>query len=247
MNEITAEQLYRKHRGIWDHSKKFIEQNNPDLALRTYRAIRWLERAETEHALENADAAFIFYWIAFNAAYARVPEQIPEQRSERDNFERYFSKLTYMDRGNRVSRTIWRESVRPTIDYSAKMPVLSDKLSGPIVSLLNNRFAFEPFWRYSYGMPEYRNWEERFGRSKDKALRALRRRDSKIVLTALFDCLYTLRNQLMHGGATSNSSKNRDSVQDGTNIMAFLLPIFLDLMLDNPQETGWGRPHYPPT
>lgn len=65
------------------------------------------------------------------------------------------------------------------------------------------------------------------------------------VLAILFDRLYVLRNQLMHGGATWNGSVNRAQVRDGARIMAFLVPLFLKLMLDNPAEP-WGAPRYPP-
>jgi hypothetical protein len=60
----------------------------------------------------------------------------------------------------------------------------------------------------------------------------------------LFDRLYMLRNQLIHGGATWNSSVNRDQLRDGCEILGCLVPIMVDLMMDNPQE-DWGRPFYP--
>ena len=59
----------------------------------------------------------------------------------------------------------------------------------------------------------------------------------------LFDRLYVLRNQLVHGGATWNSSVNRDQVKDGARILAFIVPIFVDLMMDNP-DRDWGAPYY---
>ena len=37
---------------------------------------------------------------------------------------------------------------------------------------------------------------------------------------------------------------NRRQVQDGARIMAFLSPLFVDLMMDNP-DLEWGRPYYP--
>ena len=61
---------------------------------------------------------------------------------------------------------------------------------------------------------------------------------------SVFDRLYVLRNQLVHGGATWNSSVNRDQVRDGTRILAFLVPLFIDLMMDNP-DIAWGDPCYP--
>jgi hypothetical protein len=53
-----------------------------------------------------------------------------------------------------------------------------------------------------------------------------------------------LRNQVVHGGATWNSKVNRDQLRDGAAILATLLPIFIDLMLDHP-EIEWGLPFYP--
>ncbi len=37
---------------------------------------------------------------------------------------------------------------------------------------------------------------------------------------------------------------NRDQVRDGARILGFLVPIFVDLMMDNPDE-NWGLPYYP--
>jgi hypothetical protein len=64
------------------------------------------------------------------------------------------------------------------------------------------------------------------------------------VLSILFDRLYVLRNQVLHGGATWNSSVNRNQVRDGARILGFLVPVFIDLMMDHPDE-DWGAPHYP--
>ena len=60
----------------------------------------------------------------------------------------------------------------------------------------------------------------------------------------LFDRLHVLKNQLVHGGATWNSSVNRDQVRDGARTLGFLVPIFVDLMMDN-QGENWGLPYYP--
>ena len=50
------------------------------LGLRSRRCTSWLGRAEQEMESGDYDAAFIFYWIAFNAAYA---ESRSEARLER--------------------------------------------------------------------------------------------------------------------------------------------------------------------
>ena len=73
---------------------------------------------------------------------------------------------------------------------------------------------------------------------------ALREHDTVRILSILFDRLYVLRNQLVHGGATWNSDVNRDQVRDGASLLGCLLPIFVDLMMDNPDQ-NWGKPFYP--
>jgi hypothetical protein len=60
----------------------------------------------------------------------------------------------------------------------------------------------------------------------------------------LFDRLYVLRNQLVYGGAIWNSSVNRDQVRDGTKVLGWLLPVMVDIMMDNPDH-DWGKPFYP--
>ena len=73
---------------------------------------------------------------------------------------------------------------------------------------------------------------------------ALAAGDTPVVLSILFDRLYVLRNQLLHGGATWNSAANRSQVRDGAAILCHLLPLFIDLMMDNPHE-DWAMPLYP--
>jgi hypothetical protein len=60
------------------------------------------------------------------------------------------------------------------------------------------------------------------------------------VLSFVFDRLYVLRNQLVHGGSTWNSGINRTQVRDGTAILGFLMPVFADLM-DGQSPPGLGQ------
>ena len=64
------------------------------------------------------------------------------------------------------------------------------------------------------------------------------------ILITLFDRLYVLRNQLVHGGATWNGTVNRSQVIDGAAVLANLVPVFIDIMMDNPDH-DWGKPFYP--
>lgn len=213
----TPETLRRKQRAVREDGRHSF------LALRTHRAVRWLYRATRARDDKDADVAFILYWIAFNAAYAKdVSWQSP---STRDEVDEYFDRLVSLDENDTIHSSIW------------------DRFSGPVRTLLNNEYLFDPFWDHANGKPGNADWEERFKKAGRAALAALANNDTKTVLSILFQRLYTLRNQVVHGGASWNSSLNRDSVEDGARIMEFLVPIFIDIMLDNPDE-DWGPPHY---
>ena len=223
-----VEHLKAKHRAlwVWDRDQPFHARTHGDVALRTYRAIRWFERAERESDSGDKDVAFILYWIAFNAAYARDMggEQIGGERSR---FGGYFASLVALDSGSTIHNAIW------------------DRFSGPIRILLNNQYLYGPFWDHANGDSRCDDWRSSFEGSKRLVHRALAQRSTYLVLDVLFERLYTLRNQLVHGGATQNSSLNRDSVRDAAKIMSFLVPVFLQIMLDHPEST-WGPAWYPP-
>ncbi len=65
------------------------------------------------------------------------------------------------------------------------------------------------------------------------------------MLYVIFNRLYTLRNQIMHGGSTYNSSVNRAQIQDGCNILTALLPAFMHILLENEKIIDLGKPFYP--
>lgn len=201
-----------------------IRDNFPDnVGLRVHRAISWLQRAENEE--EDYDAAFIFYWVSFNAAYAGDQEEY-SIIGERSVFSEYFEKMISLDTKHEIYNAIW------------------DKFSASIRLLLDNKYVFQPFWKHHNQAQGFEDWNERFEKSKSRISAAMGSRDTKLILTTLFDRLYVLRNQLIHGGATWNSKVNRSQVQDGAKILAFLVPIFIDLMMDNP-DADWGAPSYP--
>jgi hypothetical protein len=59
------------------------------------------------------------------------------------------------------------------------------------------------------------------------------------VLREVFDRLYMLRCQIIHGGSTWGGKVNRDQVKDGAAILGTFIPIMVD------PEEDWGRPFYP--
>ena len=194
------------------------------VGLRVHRAISWIGRAEVTG--EDDDARFIFLWIAFNAAYANERDFQIAVQSEREVFLEYFRKLVSLDTDRRIYLAIWQ------------------RFSGPVRLLMGSRFLYNPFWQHHNGIAGFADWEARFNASHSAFLHAFQAGDTARVLSFVFNRLYVLRNQVVHGGSTWNSSVNRNQVRNGAAILGFLLPVFVDLMMDNP-HTDWGRPFYP--
>ena len=198
----------------------------PDLSLRVHRAISWIEAAEQAVGREDSDTAFICYWIAFNAAYAQGKD-LHGQFPETEFRKWYFDMIFGVDRERIIYDAIWQ------------------RFSGALRPFLNNHFVYEPFWRHHHGDEECHNWRDRFRDDQRQVNAALGRQDTTRILAVLFRRLYVLRNQLVHGGATWGSTVNRQQVEGGKEIMACLVPHFVNLMMDHPNEP-WGVPPYPP-
>lgn len=193
-----------------------------NLALRVHRALSWLERAEK---CEDVDARFIFLWISLNAAYANeIGNQ--ERPSEQKVFARFIKKLLDMDRDDVLYELVWKE------------------FPNSIRVLLNNQYVYQPFWDYQNGQLEEDQWKSKFEHAKVIAHKALGNHNSAVVLSTVLSRMYTLRNQLLHGGATWNSSVNRDQLRDCATFLGKMVPFIIQLMMDNP-DTLWGDPCYP--
>lgn len=65
-------------------------------------------------------------------------------------------------------------------------------------------------------------------------------------LPTIFECLYELRNQILHGSAKFGSRKNRDSHRAAVPILAALVPAFCVAMEANGKTRGWGTAPKPP-
>lgn len=198
------------------------EQQHPNLSLRVHRALSWLNRAEQA---DDEDGRFIFLWIAFNAAYAtEIDESL--RLSEQGTFKAFLEKLCGLDKDKRIDALVWKE------------------FSGSIRVLLDNPYVFGSFWDYQNGKISEDAWKEHFAAGKRTAQLALGSGNTPLLLGVVFNRIYTLRNQLIHGGATWDSAVNRNQVRDCVRLMEKLVPLIIELMMDNP-GTLWGDASYP--
>ena len=87
-------------------------------------------------------------------------------------------------------------------------------------------------------------WMDRLASAKKAAQLALASGNTPALLSVVFNRLYTLRNQLIHGGATWDGKVNRDQLRDCSRLLGKLVPVIIALMMDNP-DALWGDAVYP--
>jgi len=213
---LTFEALKQRHRELRDSSP-------PGIRLRIHRALSWLQAAEQS---QDPDSVFLLLWIAFNAAYARDFD-LDEAAPERSRFHAFLSKVCDLDTAHRIHALAWENYVNR------------------IRMFVDNPYVFGPFWLFQQGRLPEAEWQRLFDNSKRLALQALADRKTVVFLTILFDRLYTLRNQLMHGGATWQSQMNREQLQSAVRILHDFIPELIQILMDHPTE-NWGEPQYPP-
>ena len=211
-------------------------QHNID---RMRRADSWYERSLRA---ESDDDRFIFLWIAFNAAYGSELNGSDNgglSAKERDKFLEFLREVLARDTQSGMNGILQATS-------------LMDRIR----TLLANPYIYRPFWRKirenqgdSTGVDWTTNLNKEIEDKNDKAWAALLGGNAYGALTEIFERLYTLRNQVLHGGVTYRGGKGRDQIRDGAEIMAALVPAMLDIMRadidQKPDSQVWGDVAYP--
>lgn len=210
-----------EYRDLKDKQKQIRESFSDNLALRVHRSLSWLNKSEQ---CDDLDSQFIFLWVSFNAAYAQDTECL--NINETQSFTLFLEKLNSLDKKKRIYNLLWHE------------------FPNSIRVLLNNKFVFQPFWSFHNGYITEQEFKNKFSEAKKFANFALANNETDKLASIVLQRLYTLRNQLMHGGATWNSTANREQLKDGVQFLSQLVPFIIDIMMDNSKEL-WGEAYYP--
>lgn len=204
------------------------DKSRPDpVEVRLRRARVWCARAEAERPEGDLDVAFLSYWIAFNAAYAQVipPASREDRPADWEVFRTYLQTLTTHDGGE----------IHEAISGARLWPFVN--------AVLKDKHLFPPFWDNVHDRSTARNWQRKLDWSARDAHEKLSQRNTHETLTVLFQRIYTLRNQVAHGGARWNSPYNRKTMKTTVQVLASLVPLFITVMENNPKAC-WGTPYY---
>ena len=196
-------------------------QNTDQFNLRVHRGLSWLKKAGQLDA--DLDLKFSCLWVSFNAIYAQ--DFVLSQ--DKLKFRQFLNDVYQVDNEHRIDQMIW------------------NKLNQPIQMLLENAYIFQQFWDYQNQKITQEVWKESFETAKKEVCLSLKNKDTVAVLCVTFNRLYTLRNQLIHGGATYNSSVNRQQMQQACHILSSLISAFIFILLENTQSLDLEQPFYP--
>ncbi|MFT6779599.1 MAG: hypothetical protein ACJAV1_003542 [Paraglaciecola sp.] len=211
-----------EHQILKSKQRLLRDRFSENLSLRVHRTLSWFDKSE--QCGEDKDSQFVFLWIAFYAASAQDTECL--QLTEAKAFSLFISKLVELDQDNKLYGLLWCE-------YTSSVRVL-----------LDNKFVFQPFGDYHNEKTTEEEWKERFSKAKAPANYALANKHSEQLITLVLQRMYTLRNQIVHGGATWDSSANRTQIRNLVVFLSRLVLFVIDIMMDNPEQV-WGDANYP--
>jgi hypothetical protein len=198
---------------------KADREANEGFCIRVWRALSWLERAETLDPTD-IEGRFISAWVSFNALYGQLD---PDHRAWGDR-EAWSTFLAH----------VWR------IDAEMVIHKLMQKRQMRVLRIVDDKFLHHRFWHEGDAAKKLMDQERRdamkwFGSPKmDRVLRLL------------FDRLYVMRNQLLHGASTKGSKLNRRPLREAGNLLIELMAAILEVMIAHGVAEDWGELCYPP-
>lgn len=203
---------------LWEHHKTTVKQ---DTAIRIHRAFSWLGRAEACHK-DDPDIALLCRWAAFNALYAQWDIDEGSTISDKFSWQHFASRILELDEDEHVAFIIRRQERRINEMFASKY--------------LNSRN-----WRKH----EIANHQERDQAVIDY-LRWRQTQNWSLIFEGILDRIYLVRCQMVHGGATYKSGKNRRSVNDCNILLSELINAICLILIEKGTDQDWGIMCYPP-
>ena len=190
----------------------------------------WISHAEAASGDDDSHLRFLFYWIAYEAAYQ-----------------------TY-ETGKSEGRRKWLHKELARHDPGELQSILREQRDN-VVRILDLRQAHPSFWRKDLKVNEgvttpeawgsaFRQQVESATKCLDKAVRSGAERDISATLNDLFSNLSVVRNQIAHGANAGAESQGLTQVILGAWLLKAFIPRFRDAIKAN-LDADWGEPPFP--
>ena len=203
--------------------RKVFESDNK---RRLERMKRWLDRAklaDKDSHLKGRDKSavrFIFYWIAFEAAFET------QKRSDGKKLMERFIKTAVGKDEKKFDKLFQRKEV-----YQNSLV------------LLNLRGTHEWFWQKpkSLKVKTHREWRQLF----DKEIKEFPKQNSCDRLCVVFNRLRVVRHQIFHGASSIEMSMGKEQVDAGFKVLSIVIPAFREAIEDSKGDTDWKPVPFP--
>ncbi|WP_413772950.1 hypothetical protein [Acinetobacter sp. MB5] len=187
------------------------------------RGLSWLRKAKDLD--QDVDLQFVSLWIAFNAIYAENLQETLDEDQQR--LRQFLLRLYGVDRERRIERCVWKNCSRSIIDWS------------------NHPYFDQKQWDFQNQKIDKQEWKTHSILNQQRVQQALAEHDTVELLLIVFSRLYTLRNQIVHGGSTYNSAIMRRHLRIASQVLMTLLTQFMHVFLEHGGELDQEKPFYP--
>lgn len=208
---------------------------------RSYRATSWIRRGEALQAAEankrahselDLDLQFVCYWIAFNALYGQAKHK---RQAEPSAVEKGQTRLPGPDEWLQIHDFLDKIIA---LDAAKSVRQLLTGVKDEALRLIDLEFLYRGYWD-----EQYHDVDLKVGGEKKAAERSWIQGTPETRIKHIFDRIYVLRNQVLHGAAKYESSSNRDSVIPAVAVLSKLVPVFRDIV--RAQGPNWEIENLP--
>lgn len=220
---MPANVTVRDLRRLWKPHKDRLHTTDAEhpTNVRFHRACSWLQRAE-QATKDDLDLALLSQWIAFNALYGQWDHGNREPVADTECWKVFLERMIELDQSGHIA------------DAFAKNKTL-------VMSIFDDEFLSRHYWQEPNGKRATQSKRTMFDARtwfvQNKWL---------MILDRLFDRIYFLRCQLVHGAATYNGSLNRTSIRRCSQAMDHAIRAFLMIWINHGSDEDWGIMCYPP-
>lgn len=217
---LTVHELRR----VWKPQKERLnaEHAQHPTNIRFHRACSWLQRVEDAEEHEALDLLLLSLWTSFNALYGQWDGERQEPVSDVDCWQHFLDRMLVLDRDGLI---------QDKLEEHKKL----------VMVLFDDEYLSRFFWQEPTDQRA-----KRVRRTRHEAQAWYVEKNWTMVLQRLFERIYLLRCQLVHGAATYDSSFNRTAIRRCTQMMDHLLRTFLGVWVRWGAAEDWGIMCYPP-
>ena len=188
--------------------------------IRVHRSLSWLERALELDEEQHPDGRLLYAWIALSSLHGSWDTDSGYPARDSETRQAFVDMLMSIDTGGLLAEQI-------TV------------LKPDILRLLEDKFLDPRFWK---NPNEPGNIRAKYHR----AIHLYHDKSWAAILEYTLERIAVLRGQIVHGAATRGSKLNRESLHRCRNVLESLLPVVLQLLIENRADDEWPPLCYPP-